>query len=1234
MTIDVIEKVKDQLDQQSYSVEDNISTEIETIASSMEASGDAIHSAKLREILAKFKQKRLIITFSGHFSAGKSTLINELVGHPLLPSSPIPTSANVVTIQSGEPRVRLQMTSGKQVELEYKGDLDEVRSFCINGVEVESIQLNFPLPWSPSFSFMDTPGIDSTDDAHKLSTESALHLADIIIYTMDYNHVQSELNFHFIKSLQDQGKSMVLVVNQIDKHQAAELPFEAYQQSVKTAFAAWQISPLALFFTTLKRKDHPFNQLDSLKALLHSWMEDRDSILSKSLVRTSLQLIEDHAAWLRSQQEGERSAFDEKLDQLSSREHVEEEAVKLSHSIQSITERPLRLETDGKKEIETIIQNANLTPFAIRELAERFLESQKPSFKVGLFFSAKKTNEEKEARLRALHTEFTKQAHAHLEWHLKELLIRLMEQDGSATPAYLEEVHHMQVVIEPQFLMDHIHPGALASLSGLYVLQFSQDIAQAMKSSYRRKALELLERGKMLSQAKAEADLLPLQQKLREMSEALEAIRGLVDLDNELMSKSTLYVQSLLQNVRQESGRDRSASSSAVGFTDSTHQNSDITTYKGNKYVIDWDSGKGLDQGDPQQPEIIHGPYKAKLQQTAKLLRQTADVTKSIAGVSAAFQGLTERANRLEKNLFTIALFGAFSAGKSSFANALMGNRVLPVSPNPTTAAINKVLPPDDDHPHGTVRVKLKSESDLMKDLSHSLKVFGQDATSIVQAINQVKVLKAEDWNPSAKPHYSFLKAAEQGYAALGSQLGEELIVDAEQYQSFVTDEQKAAFVEWIELYYHCPLTAQGIALVDTPGADSINARHTGVAFEYIKNADAVLFVTYYNHAFSHADKDFLTQLGRVKETFEMDKMFFIVNAADLAKDEEELQSVVTHVRDNLTTHGIREARIYPISSQKALISEELAHSGLPEFEKDFITFTVEELTQVAVASAAYEVERLRKQIAQLLFSFQQDESERIRQKEAAIITRVTALQQHVDYASNLKLIEKESSELLFYVKKRILDRFNEYFQLAFNPASIKEDGRNMKQVLRGCLDELLQSISYELSQEARATTLRMERYLRKSQERSYAKWCESLSNTIKSSSFEPSPHTPCPVVTPDFPLEMEIEDIGPFTKALSLYKNARHFFELDGRIAMREALEKQFLPVVNNHITQLESLFNSFYTQTFEDQMSEMKSEILLQVDSYYEGIIGMLSNEIDVHALDLIEKQLDSFVTKMKSM
>ncbi|MDQ7863141.1 dynamin family protein [Peribacillus frigoritolerans] len=67
---------------------------------------------------------------------------------------------------------------------------------------------DFSLP--DSCAIMDTPGIDSTDDAHRVSTESALHLADVVFYVMDYNHVQSEVNFLFTKELLVAEKTDIL----------------------------------------------------------------------------------------------------------------------------------------------------------------------------------------------------------------------------------------------------------------------------------------------------------------------------------------------------------------------------------------------------------------------------------------------------------------------------------------------------------------------------------------------------------------------------------------------------------------------------------------------------------------------------------------------------------------------------------------------------------------------------------------------------------------------------------------------------------------------------------------------------------------------------------------------------------------------------------------------------------------------------------------------------------------
>src|SRR5699024_4905481 len=130
-------------------------------------------------------------------------------------------------------------------------------------------------------------------------------------------------------------------------------------------------------------------------------------------------------------------------------------------------------------------------------------------------------------------------------------------------------------------------------------------------------------------------------------------------------------------------------------------------------------------------------------------------------------------------------------------------------------------------------------------------------------------------------------------------------------FQAYVSDETKACFVESIDVFYDCPITRKGITLVDTPGADSINSRHTNVAFDYIKYADAMCFVTYYNHALSRADQDFLMQLGRVKESFQLDKMFFIVNASDLAKDHNELKLVTDYIEEQLLQFGIRFPKLF-----------------------------------------------------------------------------------------------------------------------------------------------------------------------------------------------------------------------------------------------------------------------------------------------------------------------------------
>lgn len=79
-----------------------------------------IVSGKILDLIEKKRNNEFVIGFAGHFSAGKSSMINELVGESILPSSPIPTSANVVKIKSGDPFVRIFYTNEPPFNLTEK----------------------------------------------------------------------------------------------------------------------------------------------------------------------------------------------------------------------------------------------------------------------------------------------------------------------------------------------------------------------------------------------------------------------------------------------------------------------------------------------------------------------------------------------------------------------------------------------------------------------------------------------------------------------------------------------------------------------------------------------------------------------------------------------------------------------------------------------------------------------------------------------------------------------------------------------------------------------------------------------------------------------------------------------------------------------------------------------------------------------------------------------------------
>ncbi|MFC4322730.1 dynamin family protein [Litchfieldia salsa] len=1193
-----------------------------------EMKDDQEHAKKMIQLIKKLNQSQFMIGFCGHFSAGKSSMINELIGEELLPSSPIPTSANLVMVKSGRAYARVYYKNNEIIEYPAPYNYDVIKEYCKDGEEIESLEISHETRvLKEGITIMDTPGIDSTDDAHRVATESALHLADLLFYVMDYNHVQSELNFQFTKEMTDRNKTIYLIINQIDKHQETELSFESFQQSVEQGFNDYQVFPDGIFYTSLRADEHPFNQLSEVKKLINEKIIQKDELLFNSIINSTHQIIEEHLIETNQIKSSEKEKLEDLISSLSDNERqiIPNQVKDLEGKLRELDAKRDQARTNFMEGFNKVLHNAYLMPFSTRELAKSYIESCQEEFKVGFLFSKSKTDQERQTRLNHFYHDLQEKVNEQIEWHLKDYVNSYLKENQ--LNQLLSKVEVFETGLNKDILTTSYKAGA--RLTGDYVLTYTEDVANEIKKQYRQIGMRFLDDISIHIEAKIIKEIKELESELQIYKSYQEAILKLEDMKYERVQKKGKLqdilnngeYQPIKVNFEQLIKEDRVIKTSST--EDLMEMNKFSTPELSERPNLASSSSNSLDEEE-------------RVQNTINDLLKVKSEIETIKGLSTLAKDMADKAERLDQNQFTVALFGAFSAGKSSFANALIGSHVLPVSPNPTTATINKIKPPSDMYPHGTVVVKIKSKEQLLTDLSHSLQMFDKDAENLDLAISSIKKLindKAE-LGSKEKPHFRFLKAVSDGFEAINGKLDQQLIASMDEFKEYVAVEEKACFVEWIELYYDCEITRKGITLVDTPGADSINARHTGVAFNYIKNADAILFVTYYNHAFSKADREFLIQLGRVKDTFSMDKMFFIINAADLASSLSELEDVKEYVSSQLIRYGIKTPRLYALSSQMAIKEKITANtiqdsavlnsSNIADFEKDFHQFIVSELIDMTIVSSYEDIHRAKTIIDYYIESAMESKEEK-RQKLERVIKQEAQMQEIIHsraFDIEKKALEQEISELVFYIKQRVFLRYSDFFKEAFNPVTLRDDGRDLRKSLIICLNELIESVGFDLSQEMRATSLRIERFLHLTTKDILGDLNQKLSEIDEHIMLPKSvKHEFAEIV---FETGLQDLDQGQFKKALSLFKNPKAFFEKNEKKLMSDEIDSILQSPVTVYLEEQKERLIYFYSHEFYIYIEELRVKSLKEIDEYFVGIKQALSEEVNVEKLIAIQNLL----------
>jgi len=269
--------------------------------------------------------------------------------------------------------------------------------------------------------------------------------------------------------------------------------------------------------------------------------------------------------------------------------------------------------------------------------------------------------------------------------------------------------------------------------------------------------------------------------------------------------------------------------------------------------------------------------FKIRKEHSLQLARRTLE--DPLLGQEALEEsGLLESMDKLEKETFRIALVAPFSAGKSTFINALIGTDLLSMDVRAETAAIT------------------------------TLKYAEQLRIEIHYVDGRVEVMPQEGETLTPEELRQLLR---KKTAVNRGEDGEEIIVRVEDT------------IAHVDVYWNLPLCKGGVEIVDTPGLFARHEEHEAITQRILPTVNAVLFLIEPDSVGEKHFQEVINQRVEDAKSSNLDKdgrhIFFIINKIDRfrAEDLQKAKSDLLEVLTPLLPHP----QIYEVSSYFAMKS-------------------------------------------------------------------------------------------------------------------------------------------------------------------------------------------------------------------------------------------------------------------------------------------------------------------------
>lgn len=246
---------------------------------------------RLKRLAESLEDHSYMLAIMGEFSAGKSSLINNLLGRQILPVHKTETTARITFIKFGEEeQVELVHTDGtsKFVSIEESLDLWQTGEKADLVESIESIMINLPSDLLKNgLIIADTPGTNTVIDKHIELTEDLIVSSDRVLYVLGKQITETDKRF--VKAIQDFGTSIVFARTFMDQIKKNEEQINDTIEKERAILS--EISSEEMFFLSNEKNSEYFNEIYSLQAYLSCTIAENVGKAIQESVASKLEFI-------------------------------------------------------------------------------------------------------------------------------------------------------------------------------------------------------------------------------------------------------------------------------------------------------------------------------------------------------------------------------------------------------------------------------------------------------------------------------------------------------------------------------------------------------------------------------------------------------------------------------------------------------------------------------------------------------------------------------------------------------------------------------------------------------------------------------------------------------------------------------------------------------------------------------------------------------------------------------